>query len=68
MTRSNHKEKDTGNELIVDIQRYKKKKVCNCLWCLIYDPSGYIENRAGLLNDLKEMSSPGFYVIPVTSP
>ncbi|MCL2625556.1 MAG: hypothetical protein FWD46_01895 [Cystobacterineae bacterium] len=41
-----------GEELIVDIEKYKRHPDCNRLLCFIYDPEGKLENPAGIMNDL----------------
>jgi hypothetical protein len=46
------KDKQIGEELIVDIQRYQAHPHCKSLICLVYDPNGVIRNPAGLENDL----------------
>lgn len=52
-TRSSMKDKDLGEQLIVDIEKYKKHPDCNKLVCFIYDPEGRIANPAGMINDLE---------------
>ena len=41
-----------GEQLIVDIERYKSHPDCNTLVCLVYDPKHNIRNPAGLEKDL----------------
>ncbi len=52
MTRSTLRDKQIGEELLVDIARYKGHPDCESLVCLVYDPSGYVVNSSGLENDL----------------
>ena len=40
--------KRIGNELIVDIEHYRKHPDCGVLWCVIYDPEHLIRNPEGL--------------------
>lgn len=44
--------KRLGEELLVDIQRYKAHPGCKTLICLVYDPEGRIANPRGLEKDL----------------
>lgn len=52
-TRKNLTEKELGDELIVDIERYQVHPDCKSLVCFVYDPEGKIGNPAGLTNDLE---------------
>ena len=47
-TRSNLRDKEVGNELIVDIERYKARKDCKLAYCFVYDPDHFIRNPAGV--------------------
>ena len=42
-----------GDELIIDIEHYRKHPNADHLWCVIYDPELYISNPKGLVNDLE---------------
>lgn len=44
--------KTVGEQLIVDIAKYKKHPQCRRLVCFVYDPEGRIANPAGIENDL----------------
>lgn len=44
--------KRIGDELIIDIEHYRKHPQCKTLWCVVYDPDGYITNAEGLKGDL----------------
>lgn len=46
------KDKQIGEQLIIDINRYKKHPDCKNLICFVYDPDGNIRNPFGLENDL----------------
>ncbi|MBI2471212.1 MAG: hypothetical protein HYV59_08230 [Planctomycetes bacterium] len=46
--------KELGEELIVDIARYKVHPDCAILLCLIYDPDALIRNPKGLETDLSK--------------
>jgi hypothetical protein len=54
MTRPNLSTKQLGEQLIVDIRKYKQHPACRTLFCLVYDPAGRISNPRGVENDLKE--------------
>lgn len=58
-TRLGLTEKTIGDQLIVDIERYKNHTDCKTLVCFIYDPEGRIGNPNGLISDLevKEIDS-----------
>lgn len=51
-----HAEK-IGDELIIDIEHYRKHPKADHLWCVIYDPDLYISNPKGIVNDLEGMRS-----------
>jgi hypothetical protein len=42
-----------GDELIIDIEHYRRHPKCDRLWCVIYDPLHVIPNPAGLIADLE---------------
>lgn len=46
------KEKEIGNQLIIDIKKYQTHPDCQNLYCLVYDPDGVIRNPVGLETDL----------------
>ena len=52
-TRSSMKDKDLGEQLIIDIERYKVHPDCKQLICFVYDPEGRIVNPIGIVNDLE---------------
>ncbi len=52
MTRNKLRDKEIGDQLIVDIERYKSHPDCKNLICFIYDPHGFIVNPEGLVKDL----------------
>ena len=55
-TRSGLKKKQLGEQLIIDIAKYKTHPDCQLLYCFVYDPEGYIENLRGIENDLNDDS------------
>ncbi len=44
--------KQVGEQLIIDIKRYKSHPDCKALICFVYDPEGRIANPRGIENDL----------------
>lgn len=45
--------KNIGNELIIDIEHYRRHPDCNTLWCIIYDLESLLTNAEGLRKDLE---------------
>ena len=45
--------KRIGDELIIDIEHYRRHPKCKRLWCVIYDPDHLITNADGLKNDVE---------------
>jgi len=56
MTRDGLKDKEVGEQLIIDIAKYDEHPNCNSLYCFVYDPSGMIRNPRGLEKDLEKKS------------
>ena len=44
--------RELGEQLIVDIVKYKQHPSCRTLFCFVYDPDGRIHNPRGIENDL----------------
>lgn len=55
-TRTSMKDKDLGEQLIVDIAKYKTHPDCKKLICFIYDPEERIGNPVGMINDLEKQN------------
>lgn len=51
-TRHGLADRDTGDQLIIDIARYASHPDCEKLVCFVYDPEGRMRNPRGLENDL----------------
>jgi hypothetical protein len=45
--------KRIGDELIIDIEHYRRHPDCKRLWCVVYDPDQLITNAQGLKDDLE---------------
>jgi hypothetical protein len=52
MMRPSLSTKQLGEQLIVDIAKYKSHPACCTLFCVVYDPNGRIENPRGVESDL----------------
>ncbi|MBN2838953.1 MAG: hypothetical protein JXM74_09395 [Fusobacteriaceae bacterium] len=52
MASENLKDKKIGEQLIIDIERYKNQNKCEHLICFVYDPNFFIKNPYGLESDL----------------
>lgn len=50
--RDKHHGKKIGDELIIDIEHYRRHPDCEQLWCVVYDSNNLLENPAGLAGDL----------------
>ena len=46
--------KQVGDQLLIDIQRYRSHPDCKTLICFVYDPEGLISNPKGLETDLNK--------------
>ena len=44
--------RELGEQLIIDIAKYKQHPSCRTLFCFVYDPDGRISNPRGIENDL----------------
>jgi REase_DpnII-MboI len=58
MTRPSLSTKQLGEQLIVDIAKYRKHPQCRTLFCFVYDPEGKISNPRGVENDLNSDQGP----------
>jgi len=66
-TRPGLDEKGIGDQLIIDIARYRNMSGCKSLVCFVYDPEHRISNPAGLQTDLSR-SEDGFSVETLVFP
>lgn len=51
-TRRGLADREIGNQLIIDAERYQSHQDCQHLICFVYDPDGHIRNPRGLERDL----------------
>jgi hypothetical protein len=61
-------DKQVGDQLLVDIQRYSRHPDCRALLCFVYDPKGRVRNARGLERDLSEQSTDKLKVIVMVRP
>jgi hypothetical protein len=45
--------KKIGDELIIDIDHYRRHPDCTALWCVVFDPDHLLQNAEGLKRDLE---------------
>jgi hypothetical protein len=64
MTRDGLTDRKLGEELTIDIARYKERPDCEALVCFVYDPNHRIKNPRGIENDLSKQH--GELVVVVT--
>lgn len=53
-TRLGLADKELGDQLIIDVDRYKAHPDCERLICFVYDPEGRVGNPNGLITDLNK--------------
>ena len=53
-TRKGLDDKELGDQLIIDVDRYKVHPDCKRLVCFVYDPEGRIGNPNGIMADLNK--------------
>jgi len=53
-TRPKMTAKVLGEELIIDIEKYKEHPDCEKLLCFVYDPEGHLGNPTAIMNDLNK--------------
>jgi len=57
MTRKGLDAKQLGEDLLIDIAKYKNYQYCKTLVCFAYDPEGRIQNPRGLEQDLQRATT-----------
>ncbi|HHJ4449567.1 TPA: malate dehydrogenase [Raoultella ornithinolytica] len=48
-----------GEELIIDMARYRTHQDCDTLVCFVYDPDGWVSNPKGVIADLEGADAEG---------
>jgi hypothetical protein len=69
-TRAGLGAKAVGEQLIIDIAKYKKHPQCRRLICFVYDPEGRVSNPAGIEKDLNTSDhgiDVNVYILPKTA-
>ncbi|MCM1087739.1 MAG: hypothetical protein NC419_06250 [Muribaculaceae bacterium] len=61
-TREGLDDKELGEQLILDIDKYKTHPDCEKLICFVYDPEERIHNPVGIMNDLNKQHD-GFAMV-----
>ena len=56
-TRKGLGDKELGEQLIVDIEKYQSHPDCKSLLCFVYDPEGRIGNPQGIIKDLENRNA-----------
>lgn len=67
-TREGLADKEVGEQLIIDIARYKAHSDCSLLVCFVYDPEGRIGNPRGLESDLAALATDALGVVVFIEP
>lgn len=57
MTRKGLRDKEIGDQLIIDIAKYQTHPNCKKLYCFVYDKDELIRNPRGLEKDLEKLPS-----------
>jgi len=65
MTRRNLGQKEVGDQLIVDMKRYRSHPDLRTLVCFVYDPGGFCRSPAALENDLTTVDGRFRFVVIV---
>ena len=66
-TRANLTDREIGEELLVDIGRYRTHQNCRTLVCFVYDPQHLLRNPVGLEDDLSRTHD-GLHVRVIVRP
>jgi hypothetical protein len=67
MTRQGLPGREVGNQLLLDIERYRVHPDCGTLICFVYDPAALISNPRGLERDLTKTRD-GLSVLTIVAP
>lgn len=68
MTNRNLKDKEIGEQLIIDCARYRENSKYSHLYCFVYDKEFLISNPAGLINDLEKNSNEDLKINVIIAP
>lgn len=67
-TRNGLTNKEVGEQLIIDIAKYRTHPDCKTLICFVYDPEARIGNPVGIENDLNQLSTEALNVLVMIKP
>ena len=62
-TRETLRDREVGEQLIIDVAKYKTHQDCRTLVCFVYDPDQHISNPVGLKRDLETMTTAELAVV-----
>ena len=48
-TRKSMTQKELGEQLIIDINKYQNHPDCEQIYCFIYDPDGFLQNPHAII-------------------
>lgn len=68
MTNKSLSDKQVGEQLIIDFERYKQLPGYDHLVCFVYDKESHIRNPYGLINDLERLSDQNMRISVFISP
>jgi hypothetical protein len=68
MTNKGLSDKQIGEQLIIDFERYKHQPGYNHLVCFVYDKESHITNPYGLINDLEKLNDQNMRITVFISP
>ncbi|WP_342431107.1 hypothetical protein [Neobacillus sp. FSL H8-0543] len=68
MTNRGLSDKQIGEQLIIDFERYKQHPEYSHLVCFVYDKNSHITNPHGLINDLEKLSDQNMRITVFISP
>lgn len=54
-TRDSMKDSDLGDQLIIDLERYRAHPQCSYIVCFVYDPDELLNNPEGVMGDLNRI-------------
>ncbi len=68
MTSASLRDREVGEQLLIDIARYETHPSCEIFVAFIYDREDFIKNKSGLIDDLESKSSEKLKVKVIINP
>jgi hypothetical protein len=62
-TRDGLRDREVGEQLIIDVAKYKEHPNCRTLVCFVYDPDQHVSNPVGLKRDLEALTADKLAVV-----